>query len=121
MSFWYLATPYTSHPQGLEAAFTDAVNNLKILMQQKIPVFSPIAHAHTASIWYDLPKDAGYWREANFRMIRVSYGIIVCTIDGWDKSDGITDEVYFADKSYLPTIYMTPGKRLDQRKLKRWV
>ena len=41
----YLATPYTSHPAGLEAAFAEACALAAQVMKDDQAVFSPVARS----------------------------------------------------------------------------
>lgn len=50
MSYWYLASPYSKYPAGIEAAFQDICKQTALLIRHKIPVYSPIAHTHPVAI-----------------------------------------------------------------------
>ena len=46
MPFWYLATPYSKFPGGLDAAYVEACKAQALLIKAGVPVFCPISHTH---------------------------------------------------------------------------
>ena len=73
----------------------------EFLMEGKYP-FSPILHCHKLSLNYDLPKSYPFWQkldrnyidhcsEVYVLMMRDDYG-------DWEKSVGISDEIFYAKK-----------------------
>jgi hypothetical protein len=70
-SYVYLATPYSRYKDGLEAAFRDACVAAKQLMNERFPVFCPIAHSHSSAVatGHD-PCDHGLWMAVDGAMMR---------------------------------------------------
>ena len=110
MEFWYLATPYTKYPGGMDAAHMEAVKAKGLLMQAKIRVFSPIVHTHVVSVHCNIPGASGesIWSWDDEPYLMLARGIIVLMAGyNWRQSEGIAHEVSRADGR--PLVYMHPG------------
>lgn len=103
----YLASPY-SHP--LPAVryqrFKLVCRIAGRLMQDGNVVFSPIAHTHPITELCDLPKGWDYWQKYDLAMILGSYKVIVCMMDGWRESKGVTAEIEIAHRYGIPVEYL---------------
>lgn len=109
--FWYLATPYSKHPDGLVEAFLQAVEQAALLIKAGIPVFCPIAHTHPIAVMGDLdPYDHDIWLPADRPFMEAAKGIIVCKLEGWDESFGIKKEIEAFTAAIKPVIYMEPDE-----------
>jgi hypothetical protein len=110
-SFWYLASPYSKYPDGLEAAFVEVAKQAALLIRHKIPVYSPIAHTHPIAIHGGMdPLDHSIWLPADLPLMRSAYrGLIVCKMATWDQSDGIGEEIKEFGALKRRIIYMEPG------------
>jgi hypothetical protein len=60
-----------------------------------------------------MPKEATFWREYNFAMIRASSRLRVLRLEGWNQSVGVKDELSYAIRLGKPIIYHNPGALLD--------
>lgn len=110
MTYWYLATPYSKYPQGLEAAHKLACEQAAFLIAAKIPVYSPIAHTHPIAVYGDMdPFDHGIWLPADEPLMKAAMGLIVLRAIGWDKSFGISEEIKAFNAAGKPLIYMDPN------------
>lgn len=111
----YLASPY-SHPDP-KIRNKRAVEITKIaahLLSRKIPVFSPITFGH--EVWKhnkDLPTDAAYWNGYNFHFLNHASELWVVRMKGWEESDGIKDEVAFAEQIKIPVKVFTVEELLN--------
>lgn len=109
-TFWYLATPYSKYHLGLQSADVCARINTAILLKAGVPVFSPIAHSHAISQLYGMDAvDHDFWMKADLAIAAGAHGLIVLTMDGWDKSSGIQEEIEFFMNAGKPIVYMSPG------------
>ena len=108
MSFYYLASPYSRHPRGFDAAAREAAEAAAICLKAGIMVVSPIAHSHAVNAIMQGPTDAATWAKLNDAIIEASAGIIVVKMDGWETSDGIAAEIKLAGSLRLPVFYMKP-------------
>jgi hypothetical protein len=110
MSYWYLATPYSKYPAGIEEAFKEAARQAALLIRAGIPVYSPIAHTHPVAINGNIdPLDHGIWLPADLPLMKSALGLIVCKMESWEISYGIGKEIEEFQKAGKPVVYMEPG------------
>jgi hypothetical protein len=111
MSFYYLATPYSKYRNGIYVAFEEAARQTALLVQSGVPTYSPIAHTHPVAIYGELdPFDHELWLEADRTFMDAARGLIVCMMQGWDKSYGVEQEIKYFKAQGKPIIYMIPGE-----------
>lgn len=107
--FWYVATPYSKYPTGIEAAFVDACRFMADLVRHGIPAYSPIAHTHPIAIHGGLdPLDHSMWLPADEPMMRVAHGLIVCTMASWEASYGVSVEINTFKEAGKPIHFISP-------------
>ncbi len=108
--FWYLATPYSKYPAGIEQAFIDACRETAMLLRAGVPIFSPIAHTHPIAVHGNInPRDHKIWLPADRPLMDAACGLIVCQMETWDQSYGIGVEIETFTAAGKPVVYMTPG------------
>ena len=106
--FWYLATPYGKYKEGRHnLAYLDAARMLALLEDNDIFVFCPITHYHLASYHTKnyAHDDGEHWNTKCLNWVRLSKGLIVCMMEGWEESEGIKKEIELANKLNLPVYY----------------
>ncbi len=107
--FWFLATPYSKYPHGLEAAFRLACQQRGLLIRHGIPCFAPIVHSHAVAVECGIdPHDHAVWLPAEEPMRRAAGGIILLMAESWTLSKGMKieqDEFAAAGK---PVVFMEP-------------
>lgn len=105
--FWYLCTPYSKYPEGLEVAYHKASEMLMYLEENGLFVYCPIVHSHTPAKYGSegLAFNHAFWLNVDFKFIRISKGLIITKMEGWDKSYGIGEEIKYAEKLNLPIHY----------------
>jgi len=106
--FWYLATPYTRHPRGVEAAHMEACAAAAICFRAGVQVFAPIPHTHNIAVIGQIAGHFDQWAAFDEIMIRASIGVIVVTMDGWRESTGVNAEITLAIRLRKPVLYMPP-------------
>lgn len=107
MSFFYLATPYSKYPGGLEAAFIEACRATAKLIREGRRVYSPIAHTHPVAIHGGIdPYDHGIWLPADAPFMDTAEGLIVVKMKGWEESYGISEEIKAFELAGKPIEYM---------------
>lgn len=107
--FWYLATVYTKHPNGVHDAARVAGKLAGRLTQRGVPVFSPICHSHLIALAAHLnPVDHDFWMAADRPMMVAARGLIVATMEGWTQSRGITEEIAEFNKAGKPIWMIDP-------------
>ena len=91
--FWYLATPYSKYPAGIDAAFDAACKAAGTFISAGIPVLSPIAHNHPIAVKADLdPHTHAIWLPADAPIMAAAHGCVVVRMPGWEESYGIQQE-----------------------------
>jgi hypothetical protein len=112
--FYYLATPYSKYPAGLDAAYRDAATAAAVCFRSGILVFSPIAHTHVISKVGNLSGGFERWAALDEAMIAASAGMIVVEMDGWQESVGITAEIEMCRRLGKSVHYMRPDGPVPQ-------
>jgi hypothetical protein len=74
-------------------------------MCQGYHVFSPISHGHPISTAGKLPGDWKYWESNCRKMLKICDKLIVLTLDGWENSTGVQNEVRIAKEMNIPVSY----------------
>jgi len=106
-SFWYLATVYSKHPRGINAAFEEAAKVSARLVEQGLAVFSPIAHSHPVAIHGGLdPLDHSVWMPLDEPMMNAAHGIIVVQMEGWRESYGVGLEIKAFRAAGKPVLFL---------------
>jgi hypothetical protein len=108
--FYYIATPYSKFPGGLEEAFKIACEQTALLLREGVPAYSPIAHTHPIAIYGNIdPLDHDLWMRVDVPMMASAYGLIVVEMDGWRESRGVAAEIKTFRAAGKPVTHMTPG------------
>lgn len=91
----YLATPYTRHALGKDTAYLESSTILaRLLIDEGLPVYSPITHWHDASTThYMLNIQDEDWLNINRPMMNVCGAMVVPDFDDWQTSKGIAEEI----------------------------
>lgn len=105
--FWYLATPYSGYPDGIEAAFEAASRAAAYLIECGVRLYCPIAHTHPIAIHGELdPLDHTIWLPADGPFMDAAMGLIVVKMKGWEESKGIAIEIKKFGEAAKPILYM---------------
>jgi hypothetical protein len=110
--FWYIMTPYTKYPAGMQAAFNDATRVTASFSSIRLNVYTPIVHGHPQALVAKLPTDHHFWWSMNLPFMQASCGALVVELEGWRESDGINAEIeWYAQQGkrvlYLPCPPLT--------------
>lgn len=116
---FYLATPYSKYPAGIDVAFVDAAKLAARLLKAGLKVYSPIAHTHPLAIHGKIdPLDHAIWLPFDEAMMRACDGLLVAHMDGWQQSKGVLHEIEFFTVASKPifhlnidTLAQTPFRR----------
>jgi len=107
--FWFLATPYSKYPHGLDAAFRLAARQRGLLVRAGVRCFSPIVHSHAVAMECGIdPHDHAIWLPAEAPMRWAATGIILLRAESWESSVGMRlerEEFLAAGK---PVAWMDP-------------
>lgn len=109
MSFFYLATPYSKYPAGIEEAFKLACRAAGMLIKAGVPVYSPIAHMHPVAIQTGLdPKAHDIWLPADRPFMIAARALVVLRAESWECSYGIGEEIKEFASMGKPIHYFDP-------------
>lgn len=109
-TFYYLATVYSIHPEGIHAAFEMAARAAVDLVKAGVLVFSPIVHTHPLAVVGCMdPYDHDIWIPIDTPMMEAASGLIVLKSNGWLKSKGIKMEIKKFREDGKPIFFMDPG------------
>lgn len=89
----YVASPYShSDPAVREMRFRQAEAFVARLLNQDVPVFSPIVYCHVMAERHRLPTDADFWAGVNWRFMQRCTAFALVALPGWDTSRGVAAE-----------------------------
>ena len=111
MRLIYLAGPYSHKSEEVRqqrlkqhaeilAYFANTADNLCL--------YSPIVHWHGVAQDFDLPHDFSFWMQQDFHMIKLATAMWVSTLDGWQKSYGLSQELEYARDIGREVFYVIP-------------
>ena len=111
--FWYLGSPYSKFPGGIEEAWRLVCIEAARLIKQGIPVYSPIAHTHSIAVHGNMdPYDYTIWLRADAPLMHSAKGLIVLKLPEWHSSKGLLYEINLFIELNKPIIYLDPGADL---------
>ena len=114
--YWYVATPYTLYPYGMEAAFKEACRAAAWLILHGVSVSCPIVESHPIAQHGGLdPLDQDAWWHNNRPKIEAAMGIVICKMESWRVSAGILWERDLFRDAGKPVVYLEwPEGRLTK-------
>lgn len=87
----YLASPYSGTPEQMQHRYNITLAYTAEAIRQGNKIFSPIVYGHhMADI---VGTSAAAWKEINDVMIARATDLWVLTIDGWQDSKGVKQEI----------------------------
>lgn len=104
---YYLASPYSHQDLVVRETRANIAEKAAVdLLHFGIYVFAPIPYNHP---WekYKVPGDWNFWEDFDKTFVSRCDGVIVLTIDGWDRSKGVTAEIEFARENNIPIYYLS--------------
>lgn len=103
----YLAAPY-SHESSI--VMVERVNRINFvaanLIKQGYVVFSPITHNHSL-LSNTLKSCWEYWKNYDLTMLSRCDTLLVLTIEGWEDSVGVQEEIRHAEDLGKDIIYIS--------------
>ncbi len=110
MSYWYLGSPYSLFPDGMDAAWQLACREAGRLAAARIPAYSPVAHSHPCALAAGLdPLDHELWMALDEPMMAAARGLVVLMAEGWESSKGVALEIAAFEAAGKPIHWMRPG------------
>ncbi len=107
---YYFASPY-SHPSKevvVERYERVILAAWELITKKKYTLIEPIAMSHEKATRYEMPTDFVFWGKMDKLLISKTDGVIVCMLEGWQESKGVTQEIAFAKERGLPVFYYCP-------------
>lgn len=112
----YLATPYSKYEPGHVAAFLEAAKLAGYMVNHGVMVFSPISHGHPMTAYGAVnPYDHPLWMQLDKHFMDMCDALVVATMDGWDESRGVQEEIKIFLAAGKPLYKINP-KTLDVEK-----
>ena len=106
---YYLASPYSHTNSFIKQCRYEAVIYAGSLLTRKgFRLLEPIAMCHEQSNRHDMPGGYEFWKTRDRGFIDICDGIIVLTINGWDESVGVSDEIQHARDTRKSVTFMSP-------------
>lgn len=93
----YLASPYSANPQKNYESVLEFVVDYKTRTNEII--FSPIIYGHPIAK-YENKNELSFdsWQNFDLTMLSKSDELWVLKLDGWERSEGIKQEIEFVEK-----------------------
>lgn len=105
--YWYLATPYSKFPGGIELAFKNACIAAAKLIKEGVKVYCPIAHTHPIAIHGGIdPLDHNIWMPVDKPLMEAAVGLLICKMPTWEESIGIAEEIKHFKENGKPIYEM---------------
>jgi hypothetical protein len=103
--FYYLATPYSEYPGGIDAACEMACRAAGECFREGLLVFSPIAHTRSIAKLGGMSGGYEFWKRYDEVMMAAADGLIVVKMNGWEKSTGVAAEIEWFRSRRRPIFY----------------
>ena len=106
--YWYMASQYSLHPEGVTVALQEASSACAKLANVGIAAYSALPLGHSMSFdTKDLNhSDHEFWMEFNKPLMQGSLGCLILKSPGWQSSRGIKDEYDFFKSIDLPVVFV---------------
>ena len=103
----YLASPYTHPDPKVREDNFRKVSALAAEMNSKgIITLSPITYGHTLLDFKEMPHDWEFWKNFCISFLQHCDEILVYKMPGWEKSNGVTEEVKYAQENNIKISYV---------------
>jgi len=113
--YWYIATPYSKYPGGIDEAFKEAARVSAYLVKNAVRIFCPIAHTHPIAIHGNIdPYSHELWMPIDKPFMKGACGVVVAMMDTWDESYGVRVEIDYFDSVKKPVHYLEPAQWKNQ-------
>lgn len=103
----YLASPYTHPDPNIREENFKKVSTLAADMNSRgIVTISPITYGHTLLNFKEMPHDWLFWKNFCLSFLQHCEEIVVYKMPGWDKSNGIAEELAYANEKGIKISYV---------------
>jgi hypothetical protein len=110
----YVASPY-SHPDMIvrDYRFEKVATYAAELNARGWLAFSPIAYGHTMVQHHTMPLDWEFWQTFCISFLSKCNEVHVLMLSGWEQSNGVREEVKWAEENGLTITYIHCDYRKD--------
>lgn len=113
--FWYLSSPYSLWPGGIDDASWTIARLAGRLLARGVTVFSPIVHSHNIARAANIdPWSHEFWMPHDKPIAHCAGGMIVAGIPGWRESKGVGIELDWFKAAGKPRYLLDPSTLLSQ-------
>jgi hypothetical protein len=119
--YWYMASQYSLHPEGRNAAVSDAADVCAKLANIGVIAYSPIVLGDAMANRTNSLESSSHesWVRFNKPLMDASMGCIVLMSPNWTASRGIKDEFEYFKSIDLPVVFVEyPLSKYKLEKLK---
>lgn len=109
--FYYLAGPHKGTPEEERYRYETSLKITTEFLHHNISVFSPIVygkHITEACAFPSLEEQRMKLMGYLLEFLQVSKGMILVTMDGWQKSWGANQELLFCQANHIPVYILDP-------------
>lgn len=112
----YLASPYTHEDLGVREERARKVSKIAgHLIHHGHNVFCPIAHSHKVSEHSVADhNEHDMWMRVDISMLNRCTDLYVLTLEGWEESKGVKEEIDFARRQGMPIYHIDEAGRRTQ-------
>src|SRR5882724_687642 len=103
----YLAGPYRHDLENVRIKRFNCLSRAAgRLVNLGYNVYSPISHNHPMTTHVTMSRDWEFWKRYDTVFLDLSYKLVVLTLEGWDTSIGVTDEIQIARSADMPVVFL---------------
>lgn len=104
----YLAAPYTHDDTKVRLSRVSKVKKATVkLFNSGFTVFSPISYTHQfEKLIAPRLRTHGFWMRQDIAVLRHCNVVAVLTLDGWELSRGVAEEIQLAKELHIPIVYL---------------
>lgn len=103
---WYLGSPYSKYPGGVDEAFELVCRKAGDLMVKGYAIFCPIAHSHPIEKLSNTAKPHDFWLGQDMAFLDVCFGMFVYKMPSWEVSFGLNWEIDWMKRNGKPVEYI---------------
>lgn len=114
----FISAPYSDpNPEIVDARVREVHRQCAALITQGIVGVSPLVTGPAVLPYMDAntPTDYDYWQTYSRGLLAHSDEILVLMLPGWDKSQGVQDEIKFAEEHGIPLVRMSYGALTNEQ------
>lgn len=117
MEVVYVSAPYShANAKMVEARMDLFCLAVSRLIPRGLATISPLYNHYVLRIAPELGKDWAAWKEYSKTLVLQAQRLIVLQMEGWEKSEGVAEEMKLATKHGIPITYIRDFKTFKEEK-----